>query len=199
MKNEILNGKASLNVTAYRIDNNNLAQTSLANGNTNTNIKELAGSVRSEGIEVDFSARPIKGLMLMAGYSYNETKYLKSNTYIEGSLLRYNPNHTANMSANYRFDQGKLKGLSVGVTGVYIGTRYAGRSTRVQVANDAYRIIALPSYTQVDGNLGYTFKNISIRGKVSNIFNVLSYNVHDDNSVNPIAPRNYSLSVAFKF
>lgn len=199
VKNEILNGKASLNITAYRIDNSNLAQTSLANGNTNTNIKELAGSVRSEGVEVDFSARPIKGLMLMAGYSYNETKYIKSNTYIEGSLLRYNPNHTANMSANYRFEQGKLKGLSVGITGVYIGTRYAGRSTRVQVANDAFRIIALPSYTQVDGNLGYTFKNISIRGKVSNIFNVLSYNVHDDNSVNPIAPRNYSLSVAFKF
>lgn len=199
VKNELLNGKLSANVTLYRILNSNLAQTSLANGNTNTNIKELAGSVQSEGIELDLTARPAKGLYLMAGYSYNETKYVKSNTFVEGSLLRYNPNHTANISANYRFEEGKLKGLTFGLTGVYIGTRYAGRSTRVQVANDTYRIIALPSYTQVDATAGYTYRNISLRGKVANLGNILSYNVHDDNSVNPIAPRNYSLSLSYKF
>lgn len=199
VKNELMNGKVSVNLTAYRILNHNMAQNSLVNGNTYTYIKELAGSVQSEGIELDFAARPINGLNLMAGYSYNETKYIKSNTYIEGSLLKYNPNHTANASANYRFGEGILNGLSLGMTSVYIGKRFAGRSTRVQVANDAYQLTELPDYVQIDGMIGFIFRNITLNGKIGNIFNVLSYNVHDDNSVNPIAPRNYSVTLKVKF
>jgi iron complex outermembrane recepter protein len=199
VKNELLDGKLTANVTAYRILNNNLAQISLANGNTNTNIKELAGSVQSEGIELDFTTRPLNSFSIMAGYSYNETKYVKSNTYIEGSLLLYNPKHTANLSGNYGFTEGALKGFTLGLIGVYIGKRYAGRLTRVQVNNDAYRSVALPDYTQIDAVLGYQYKNFFLRGKIGNVFNVLSYNVHDDNSVNPIAPRNFSTSLVYKF
>jgi iron complex outermembrane recepter protein len=199
VKNELFKGKLSVNLTAYSILNKNMAQASLVNGNTYTYVKELAGSVQSQGLEIDLTARPIQGLFLMAGYSFNETKYLRSNIYIEGSLLRYNPNHTFNASANYRLEKGRLKGLSVGLTSVYIGQRYAGRSTRLTVANDAYRIVELPDYLQIDGTLSYTFKSVSLRAKVGNLFNALSYNVHDDNSVNPIAPRNYSTTLVFRF
>ncbi|MGL4632101.1 MAG: TonB-dependent siderophore receptor, partial [Leadbetterella sp.] len=199
IKNQLLNNKASLNVTLYQINNDNLAQISLDNGNTNTNIKELAGAVRSEGIEIDFSSRPIPNLTAIAGYSYNITKYTKSNTFVVGSQLRYNPNHTTNLSLTYSFNDRKLKGLNMGLVGAYIGKRYAGRSTRIQVENDAYKLIALPSYTQVDAMFGYQIKNISIKGKVANLFDVVSYNVHDDNSVNPINPRNYALTLGFKF
>ena len=199
VKNELVNGKLSANVTVYRILNSNLAQMSLVNNNTNTNIRELAGSVQSSGVEIDITARPINGLSFMAGYSYNETKYVKSNTFVEGSLLRYNPNHTANASANYRFEEGKLRGLSFGFMGVYIGQRFAGRSTRIQVANDAYRLVQLPSYTQIDGMISYTHRKVSVRGKVGNILDVTSYNVHDDNSVNPIMPRNYSVTLGIRF
>lgn len=198
-KNELFKGKASANLTFYQIYNGNLAQPSLANGNTYTYIMELAGAVRSRGVELDFTARPTPNLSIMAGYSYNETKYVKSNTYIEGSFLRYNPNHTANASMQYQVGEGKFKGLSLGFTAVYIGTRYAGRSTRVQVANDAYRITKLPDYVQFDATAGYQFKNLFLRAKLANVFNVLSYNVHDDNSVNPIAPRNFMLSLGWKF
>ena len=199
IKNELLKGKASANLTLYRIDNDNLAQISLANGNTNSNIKELAGAVRSQGIELDFAARPYPNLSLMLGYSYNETRYIKSNTFVEGSLLRYNPNHTANASVQYEVSEGKLKGLNLGFVSAYIGTRYAGRSTRVQVANDAYRITEVSDYFQFDATAGYNFSKFALRAKLANIFNVLSYNVHDDNSVNPIAPRNFSASLIWKF
>ena len=198
-KNELFKGKASANLTFYQIYNGNLAQPSLVNGNTYTYIMELAGAVRSRGIELDFSARPSPNFSIMAGYSYNETKYVESNTYIEGSFLRYNPNHTANASMQYQVGEGKFKGLSLGFTAVYIGTRYAGRSTRVQIANDAYRITKLPDYVQFDATAGYQFKNLFLRAKLANAFNVLSYNVHDDNSVNPIAPRNFMLSLGWKF
>ncbi len=198
IKNELLGGKVSANLTIYKIVNGNFAQTSLVNGNTYTYIKELVGTVSSEGLEIDLAARPAKGLSLMAGYSFNETKYVKSNTYIEGSLLKYNPNHTANASANYRFEDGKLKGLNVGLTAVYIGQRFAGRSTRTQVANDAFRLVELPSYTQFDATLGYGFKNVYLRGKVGNVLDKIGYNVHDDNSVNPITPRNYALTIGIR-
>ncbi len=135
----------------------------------------------------------------MAGYSYNETRYVKSNTFVEGSLLRYNPNHTANTSLQYRITENSLKGLSFGFTSAYIGKRYAGRSTRVQVVNDAYKITPVPAYFQFDATAGYSLGRFALKTKLANIFNVLSYNVHDDNSVNPIAPRNYSATIEYHF
>jgi iron complex outermembrane recepter protein len=199
MKNELFNGLLSANITAYQIVNSNLAQTSLANGNTNTNIKELAGEVTSQGVEVDLKSKPFLGFSLMAGYSYNETKYTKSNIYIAGSLLRYNPNHTANASIYYTFSDTKLKGLNLGLTAMYFGERQAGRSTRLTIKNDTYKLIPINAYTQIDASAGYNFTKFSIRAKVSNLLNELSYNVHDDNSVNPIAPRMASVTVAYKW
>ena len=191
-KNELFHGLLSANVTAYRIFTSNLAQTSLANGNTYTYIKELAGSVQSQGVEVDLASKPISGFVVTAGYSYNQTNYVKSNTYIEGSLLRYNPAHTGNLGLRY-----SKNNFQVGLVSAYIGKRFAGRSTRIQVANDAYQLIELPEYVQMDVTLGYTYKNILLKGKIGNVGDVLSYNVHDDNSVNPIAPRNFSLNLIY--
>jgi iron complex outermembrane recepter protein len=199
MKNELFRGLLSANVTVYQIVNSNLAQTSLANGNTNSNIKELAGEVTSQGVEVDVKSKPFLGFSLMAGYSFNETKYTKSNIYIEGSLLKYNPNHTANASIYYTFSDTKLKGLNLGLTAMYFGERVAGRSTRLTIVNDTYKLIPLNAYTQIDLSAGYNFTKFSVRAKVSNLLNELSYNVHDDNSVNPIAPRQLSVTVGYRW
>ncbi len=199
MKNELFRGLLSANITAYQIVNSNLAQINLANGNTNTNIKELAGEVTSQGVEVDVKSKPFLGFSLMAGYSYNQTKYTKSSIYTVGSLLTYNPNHTANASVYYTFSDTKLKGLNVGLTAMYFGERMAGRSTRLYIANDTYKLIPINAYTQIDLSAGYNFTKFSVRAKVSNLLNALSYNVHDDNSVNPIAPRQLSVTVAYKW
>jgi iron complex outermembrane receptor protein len=197
IKNKFFKDRLFANVTAYQITNSNLAQTSLENGNTNSNIKELAGETRTQGIELDLSANPVKGLSILAGYSFNETKYIQSNTYVEGSELRYNPKHTANLSANYKFESGKFKGLNVGLINTYFGDRYAGRSTTA--ANPNYRLIALEGFYQMDATLGYEWNKFAIRTKLSNIFNELAYNIHDDNSLNPIAPRSISASVNYIF
>jgi iron complex outermembrane receptor protein len=200
IKSDLLKGALSANLTAYQIVNSNLAQTSLVNGNTNSNIKELAGEVTSKGLEADINAKPLKGLALVAGYSFNETRYTKSNTYIIGSKLRYNPSSTANASVLYSFgNQGRLKGFSIGMSGLYFGERYAGRSTRVTVPNDSYKLFRLPEYFLLDGLIGYSNEKFSLRFRLSNILDELSYNVHDDNSVNPIAPRTFSATAGFKF
>ncbi|WP_339837180.1 TonB-dependent siderophore receptor [uncultured Flavobacterium sp.] len=199
IKNKLFTDKLYLNVTAYQISNDKFYQQSLANGNSYSYVKVLTGEVRSQGIEVDITANPIKGLTMIAGYSFNETKFLDEGYYVAGSLLRYNPKNTANLSANYLVNEGKLKGINLGLISTYFGERYAGRSTRTQVANDNRQLIYLQDFIQVDATLGYTFKQFRISTKLSNIFNELNYNVHDDNSVNPIAPRNYSIALNYKF
>jgi iron complex outermembrane receptor protein len=203
IKTELFRNILSANLTAYQIVNSNLAQMSLTdaagNPNNNANIKELAGEVTSKGIELDLMTKNFHGFSFIGGYSFNETKYTKSNTYIEGSKLRYNPQHTANASIYYNFsDRSFLKGFNAGLLGYYIGDRVAGRSTRTQVPNDTYKLMAVPDYFQFDASLGYTVQKFSVRLKLSNLFNKLSYYVHDDNSVNPIAPRQFSMTAAVK-
>lgn len=199
IKNDLFKGLISANLTAYQIVNSNMAQMSLSNGNTNTNIKELAGEVTSKGLELDIMTKSWNGFSFIGGYSYNETRYTKSNTYIVGSKLKYNPNHTANASLYYSFNNLKaLRGFNAGLNVLYFGDRAAGRSTRVTVPNDTYKLMPIPAFTQVDANIGYVRNSVSVRLKVSNIFNVVSYHVHDDNSVNPIAPRMVAATVAFK-
>jgi iron complex outermembrane receptor protein len=198
-KSDLFDGLLSANITAYQIINSNLAQTNLANGNTNSNIKELAGEVVSKGVEVDVMTRPFAGISLLAGYSFNDTKYTKSNIYIEGSKLRYNPAHTANASMFYTFaTENWMNGLNLGLSAFYIGERAAGRSTRLTVPNDTYKLIDVPAYTQIDASAGYNFSTISFRFKISNLLNELSYNVHDDNSVNPIAPRMFTTTLSYR-
>lgn len=199
VKTNLLKDALSANVTAYQIVNSNLAQMSLENGNTNSNIKELAGEVTSKGVEVDVMTKSFHGVVLVAGYSFNETRYTKSNTFIVGSLLRYNPNHTANASIYYSVTRSCLSGLNFGVSYLYFGERAAGRSTRLTVANDQFKLIMIPDYHLFDASVGYTKQNITLRLKVSNVFDALSYNVHDDNSVNPIAPRQFAVTVSYKF
>lgn len=200
IKNKFFDERLFLNVTAYQITNSDLAQVAIVNNPTNnSNIKELAGETRSQGVEIDLVANPLKGLSIMAGYSFNETKYLKSNIYIEGSELRYNPKNTANFNISYKFENGSLKGLNLGLINTYFGQRYAGRSTRLTTPNDTYRLIPLKDYIQVDATMGYSHKKWSLNAKLSNIFNELNYNIHDDNSLNPIAPTNYAVALTYKF
>jgi iron complex outermembrane recepter protein len=199
IKNKFFDERLFFNVTTYQIKNDKLYQQSLNNGNTYSYIKVLAGEVKSQGLEIDIIANPVKGLTILAGYSFNETKFINSDYYIPGSFLRYNPKNTANLNASYNFESGQLKGLNFGLINTYFGERYAGRSTRLLVAGDTRKLIYLKDYFQIDATLGYTFKNMAIRTKLSNIANQLNYNVHDDNSLNPIAPRNYSVAVNYTF
>jgi iron complex outermembrane recepter protein len=209
VKNQFLNGLLSANVTVYRIINNNLAQTApyLLNGtaNNNTSIKILSGETTSDGVEVDFAATPIKGLNITAGYSYNYMRYTKTDTTVgsfkTGERLVNNPAHTANGSIFYTFGNGRLEGLKLGTTIVYIGDRFAGWNTDVTKTGPVTyrdRLFEVGGYTTIDVTAGYTFKKISALAKLSNITNTYNYTVHENYSVNPIAPTQVSVTLSYK-
>ena len=201
VKNELFKGRLTANITGYSINFGNLAQTDFSNGNVNTNIKELAGSYISKGIEIDISGS-FKNIRAMAGYSFNETKYTKSNIFDKGTQLRFAPKNTANASLLYTFVNSKLNGLEIGVQSVYVGKILGGRlrpNNASSPAEIARKPIPVAGFLQFDASVGYTTPTFSIRAKLSNIGNVTSYYVYDDNTVTPIAPRMISTTVSYKF
>jgi iron complex outermembrane recepter protein len=197
IKTLLLNNMVSVNATAYLITNNNAVQ-SYPNLSPGDSRRETGGQTQSKGVELDIETKNIHGFNVNAGYSYNDTRYTKSTLYISGSRLRYNPAHTANTHVYYSVKpNAKLRGLNAGLGTYYVGKRVAGRSSTK--ANPSYALMPLPDYFLFEASIGYIYQGISFRFKVKNIFNQLSYNVHDDNSVNPIAPRQFSATVSYAF
>jgi iron complex outermembrane receptor protein len=208
VKNEFFKGRLSANLTAYRIVNNNLAQTAQfrADGvtpNNDVNLKELTGQTTSDGIELDLSAHPVEGLDVIAGYSYNYMRYTETpdakGNYVEGERLVNTPAHTANGSVFYTLGSGKLKGLKLGATAVYIGDRWGGWNNTIGQAQNYNRLIAVDGFTTVDVSAGYSFNRISAMVKLSNLTNVYNYYVHENYSINPIPPRQLIATVSYKF
>ncbi|WP_091257220.1 TonB-dependent siderophore receptor [Flavobacterium omnivorum] len=210
IKKDFWRGILSTNVTVYQITNSNLAQTAefKADGssNTDTSLKILSGETTSKGVEFDIVAKPIKGLNIIAGYSYNDMRYTKTSglkgSFIEGDRLARTPAKTANLSFFYTLPSGALQGVSVGALGNYIGKRVGGWNNQIDASlpNGIYdREIPLEGYTTIDASVGYSWKQFSILCRVSNITNVLNYTVHENYSVNPIAPRQVMTSLKYKF
>jgi iron complex outermembrane receptor protein len=211
VKKDFWRGIFSTNVTLYQITNSNLAQTAefKADGvtqNTDTNVKVLSGSTKSKGIEIDITAKPVEGLNIMAGYSYNDMRYTKTSglngSNIEGDRLVRTPANTANFSLFYKLPTGVLKGLSVGTMANYIGKRVGGWNNQIDTTLPSginVREIPLDDYTTIDVSAGYEWKQFSILCKLSNITNELNYTVHENYSVNPIAPRQVMTSLKYKF
>ncbi len=210
VKNEFWKGLLTTNVTFYQIVNSNLAQTAefKADGsvNTDTTIKVLSGETTSKGIEVDMIAKPFDGFKIMAGYSYNDMRYTKTSitqgSAIEGDRVVRTPAHTANLSFFYTVPTGKLAGLSFGAIGNYIGDRLGGWNDRIVFVDGIPTVddrdIPIDGYATIDFSAGYEWKKFSLLCKLSNIGNVLNYTVHENYSVNPIAPRQFLASLTYK-
>jgi iron complex outermembrane receptor protein len=203
VKNDFLEGKLSANLTVYRIKNSNLAQTALlkADGTANVDatIKEFTGKTASDGVELDLSGKIVDGLDFLAGYSYNYYRYLSTlpTGAVEGQRIVGTTKNTANGTLFYTFQNGAVKGLKLGASAYYTGSRFGGYvDTKVQTAS---RLIPLTAFTTVDFSAGYTWKKLSILAKVANITNELNYFVHENYSVNPIPPRQFVTTLSYKF
>ncbi|HRO69453.1 MAG TPA: TonB-dependent receptor, partial [Chitinophagaceae bacterium] len=207
VKNIFLDGKLTVNLTAYKIINNNLAQTAQfdANGlpNSNSSLKELTGQTTSNGVELDVMTNFIKGLSVMAGYSYNDMTYTKTpgtkGSYVTGERLVNSPAHTANASAWYTFSKGLFNGLKFGAAVYYVGDRFGGWNNTIDQAQNYSRLMPVNGFTTVDLSAGYSYKKLSLLARVTNLGNVYNYYVHENYSINPIPPRQIIATVAYRF
>ena len=207
VKNIFLDGKLTVNLTAYKIINDNLAQTAQfdANGlpNSNSSLKELTGQTTSNGVELDVMTNFIKGLSVMAGYSYNDMTYTKTpgtkGSYVTGERLVNSPAHTANASAWYTFSRGLFNGLKFGAAVYYVGDRFGGWNNTIDQAQNYSRLMPVDGFTTVDLSAGYSYKKLSLLARVTNLGNIYNYYVHENYSINPIPPRQFIATVAYRF
>ncbi len=225
IKNDLLKGRLSVNLTWYRIANDKFAQQALINAqgapNGDTNIKELNGKSLSDGLELDITGTIVKGLNFIAGYSYNFIRYTETRDktvftvpapttanpnatrtvtlggVVEGQRLVGSTKNTANGTLFYTFQEGSVKGLKLGASAYYTGARNGGyNDTKIQAYS---RLIPLSAFTTFDFSAGYSWKKLSLLGRISNITNELNYFVHENYSVNPIPPRQFVTTLSYKF
>ena len=207
VKKNLWNNAIAVNLSAYQILYKNYYQTAelTAGGqpNSDPNMKEFAGKMRSRGVELDITGNPSKNLSLIGGISYNNSVYLDTPDtfgYVENQRIVRTPATTANLSAFYTLPK-YIKGLKVGASFYYIGERLAGwNDTKAtnNSRNGVSRIFTLKDYTTLALSLGYDWKKFSIQAKVNNLFDTVNYNVHENYSVNPIAPRNYYFTLTYR-
>jgi iron complex outermembrane receptor protein len=196
IKNDFLGGKLSANVTYYKIKNNKYAQAALSDPNK----REFSGSTESDGLELDVSGVIVDGLNFLAGYAYNYMRFtstLAGTGVIEGERLVGTTKNTANGTLFYTFQNGSLKNLKLGASAFYTGNRLGGRNTTKSGTSTG--IIPLSGFTTFDFSAGYAWRKVSLLAKVSNITNELNYFVHENYSVNPIAPRQFMTTLSYRF
>lgn len=146
------------------------------------------GTQLSKGFEAEIIANPFPGLNVVAGYTYNESKYTKSNPAILGlrPATAGSP-RTANLWASYRFISGPAEGLGIGIGGIY-GSEY------YQTNTTAFKF-SIPSYIVLDASVFYDQPRYRIGVKVDNLTNekYWSYRLAAQN------PTRVTGNITFKF
>jgi iron complex outermembrane recepter protein len=146
------------------------------------------GTQVSKGFEAELIANPILGLNIVAGYTYNDSKYEKSNASVQGlrPTTAGSP-RTANLWASYRIVNGPAQGLGFGFGGIYGSEYYQTNTTTFK--------FSIPSYTVLDASLFYDQPRYRLGLKVDNLTNekYWSYRLAAQN------PTRVTANVTFKF
>ena len=152
------------------------------------NFQIQDGTQLSKGFEAELIANPIKGLNIVAGYTYNDSEYTKANPSINGlrPTTAGSPT-TANLWASYRLTEGAASGLGFGFGGIY-GSEY-------YQTNTATFKFSIPSYTVLDASVFYDRPKFRLGLKVDNLTNekYWSYRLAAQN------PTRVTGNITFKF
>ncbi|WP_255415833.1 TonB-dependent siderophore receptor [Terrimonas sp.] len=146
------------------------------------------GTQRSQGIDVDIIANPLPGLNIVAGYAYNDNKYIQAEDYLIGKRNTGTPWNTGNIWVSYKAVRGALHGLGIGAGANFSGSTYA--------LNDDNSFV-LDGYKIFDATAFYDFTKWRLSVKLNNIGN-LKYWVADYYPV-PQAPRQFLASLTVRF
>lgn len=121
------------------------------------------GTQVSKGYEMELIANPVRGLNIVAGYTYNESKYTRSNASVDGLRpTTAGPPRMANVWVSYRLTDGAAKGLGFGVGGIYGSESFQ--------SNTKAFVFKVPSYTVMDAAVFYDRARYRIGLKADNIF-----------------------------
>jgi iron complex outermembrane receptor protein len=184
IKTLLLDHKLRFNFDLYYFKTKDL-QLSAVGGLNNANLLLNADAVKGRGLEAELEARPVQGLTLTGGVSYNLAKIHDrnltvaacaapctvldpidplhpTNVFIDGNQLPQAPKWTVNWTAGYEFP--------VGPGDIYAYTDWYYRS---KIQFFLYRSVEFSDDSEVQGGLriGYKTDRYDIAGFVRNITN----------------------------
>ncbi|WP_158601992.1 TonB-dependent siderophore receptor [Pararobbsia silviterrae] len=158
-KGTFLNGRLNATVAAFRIDNDHYE----ISDPVNLGYYLDAGQVRSQGWEAEVNGEPLPGWNVYAGYTLLNLDYTSgasAEAAGQGAGLE-EPQNQFKLFTTYRFQQGAMRGWSVG-GGMYAQSATSRLST----------IYEQGGYAIFNAQVGYQFnKHVNATLSLNNIFN----------------------------
>jgi len=189
VKMALFNGRLNGTLSYYRINLTNVLRTLPGSGGGQP-IQVQDGTQNSKGFEAEIIANPIASVNIVAGFSYNDSKFTKSDADVQG--LRPNTAgspYLANFYASYRLPVTAFKGLGIGFGGNYASANKVINS----VSQGSFE---LPSYTVLNSNLFYDKAKYRFGLSVNNLANKEYYTGYT--TINPQRLRQFVLSASYK-
>ncbi|MEO8534640.1 MAG: TonB-dependent receptor [Flavobacterium sp.] len=192
LKATFLNNTMSFNAAVYEINQRNILMN--ANDPVNPDLLVTRGAERSRGFECDLAGYITPDWQINASYSYIDAKITNDRDLsLIGARKQNTPKNSANLWTRYNFaSDAALKDLGIG-----FGMQY--QSNKIPWFT---RDFTLPDFTIFDAALYYkpNISNMQIALNAGNLLNK-TYWLGAQNYLRlfPGAPRNFSLTVTYKF
>lgn len=192
LKATFLNNSMSFNAAVYEINQRNILMN--ANDPANPDLLVTRGAERSRGFECDLAGYITADWQINASYSYIDAVITNDrDASLIGARKQNTPKNSANLWTRYNFNSDSaLKDLGIG-----FGMQY--QSSKVPWFT---RSFILPDFTVFDAALYYkpNKSNMQIALNAGNLFNK-TYWLGAQNYLRlfPGAPRNFTLTVTYKF
>ena len=188
VKVDVLQGKLSGTLSYYSIEVEDLLR---ADSRAPGIAQVQDGTQLSKGIEFDFIANPFRGLNILGGFSYNDSKMDRADADVNGRRpSTASSPYLANLWMSYRLPETVVKGLGAG-----FGVNYASDNKILNSVSMGE--FTLPAYTILGATVFYDRPAYRIGLKADNITNERYYIGYG--TMNAQKLRSFSASFAFKF
>ena len=185
LKVELFDGKLNGTLSYYDINVKDRVRTVAGTDGVTYSIQD--GTQRSKGFEADLIANPIKGMHIILGYGYNDSKYTKGDPSIVGKHPYAIPHHIANFWVSHKFQHGVINGFGLGLGGNYSSDHFLDSDNKITV----------PGYFKLDATAFYEQTKYRISLKLNNLTDK-EYWTSSFNAT-PQATRQFIANVTYRF
>ncbi|MFC0183157.1 TonB-dependent siderophore receptor [Pseudarcicella hirudinis] len=192
VKTNLFSDRLNATISYYDIEVGNLVTADPSNFYNSLQ----GGEAQSKGFEIDLNVNPLRGLNVIAGYSYNDSKIIKgdeANVWLETGKrpIWAGAKNLVNFWTTYKFNGNILNGFGLGLGGNYA-------SPVATLDSKVTGTFLLPGYTVINTSVFYNTSQFRVALNINNITDKAYFN-GGWSTLNPQKPRNYALSFAYKF
>ncbi|MGY0035222.1 TonB-dependent siderophore receptor [Pedobacter sp. NJ-S-72] len=184
IKGDIFDHKLVGTISYYNIKVKNMVRDDVAN----PTYQIQDGNQKSSGVEFELTANPFPGFNIIAGYAYNDSKFIDAALSVEGLRPALSgPDKMINFWLSYKFPKGQLKGFGAGFGGNSGSSSYQTNTTTSKVI--------IPGYTMFDATVFYDQRRFRIGVKVDNLTSEKAWSVR----LTPQSPARYLANLTVRF